>query len=306
MNSKSWVVSYTQLIDEYERFWNYVLRSHPDAIVKSSPLRAIDGIISGHLLAALNREVSDLFVIKTDPVETVVDVLLGFIDCHITHREFNELTRRFEDTVDREVNEFIATIRKHADPVYSIWEVFSITTNHLMITYNGDYRIEQWHNEHNVRRNGFGEYSSVDLDCHSLFDMIRHVYIPYTKHEAGYEDNILQAVDLGIRAFLFNDHIAFQDFEECMRVRLSLTDIERAQLLHDFELLVRSEYLHQLSFKARLRDMDSYTLNNHTLTVHFINSLKPMDAATVARLEVINSINNGDYVPENSRRQAGM
>ena len=306
MKTKSWVVNFDCLTDEYNRLWSRILLKYPDAQIRSNPARALPEMIAGHILAVLNKDTSSNFIVLEDRISTIVESILTFIDYSFTQREVDEITEEFANRTDPEVADFVRVLSKEYDPVYSTWAVRPINSSQMLIAYEGDWRIAQWHEEHQVRHTEFGEFSSIDIDIYALFDIVRSASVPLTKHDMSYEEDIVDVVKLSLSVYLMDDSREAIQLTRLMKYSLGLNDIQRYEILNQLEQVIIGTVIPQFKYRSHLSKIDSFLINRNTVTIHFANQHKRIDSSQVTRFEIINAMNNGDYVPEGVRRRAGL
>lgn len=307
-------------IDELESFYHVMCRKYFDDI----PLgrRVVSEAMRANVLAILNERTFSMFnPISDDWEEQWVEMLFGGMldnewDMTVVDG-YDEKplieTKGYADRYDvinyiinsKEFKNFQASLKailhsaiNQHHPSFTIWEA-TIENTLLYVDAVGDYRIEQWHDEHGVVKAADVITVSLEEFRNFVAKLIGYKELPlnvtrrFTKSE--YLDNLIQ----NCVSWLISNSDA--GYKGALGAMDQIFDVDQSnQTLERIETYFRLEYSKSIERLTNSRAISQFHIYGSSMTVHFANF---SGGKTYDWKEMQNKRHeqNMDYIPSRQR-----
>lgn len=299
-------VAVNDIVAEYKILENWINKTYGTKFDLSE--RILYPIIETHIKAILDERTFTLFRTFDDHWE--VGLLNIFINGVLTDEEVINISRsKYFDILNRSIKSLIHPIMETYDPNFTIWEVnLEVGSETATVISSGDYRIEQWHKEHNVTK--LNVTDSVILDISHIFDFIKHALNYHQapayltdkrKRKENYYDGVINTLIYDSIKNTRQSGVAATNALMSLK-KLSLIDDhlevqQRIKTYLDYELFNRLEKI------GVNRIITGYVLCGKSISINFGGiKFHTANSKTFHELELEQADFNGDYIPEKLRR----
>lgn len=290
---------------EYSVLETYV-RSRYDVRLSDSQ-RVLREALELNIKGLLDERIFNIFRELADDWE--YGLLEILFENRLTDKDVQEILRsQVYDLCRSSFNKMLLPYTCDSDPNFSIWRVeVDIINGYCQLECLGDYRIEQWHQEHGIAKVSISETTTLDIDH----------FFAFVKRKCGYTlapSTIRREPKVDFYRTLTNTFTEFMLSErstlENKLFRL-LAVLQHQTLITDVTTVfeeIRTYF--DLEVKNRLdklssnRAVNNFVITGSEIVINFGVS-RTFHSKSYAELELQIAEVNGDYIPERQRATRG-
>ena len=299
-------IDLSDLLAEYA-----VLETHVRArynVRRSASTRIVREAIELHLRGILDERIFNLFrQIQDNWEHTFLEILF---ENGLSSKDIAEIINSTHfDICNTAVKKMVQCAYSVNDPNFTIWEVNVFDDLvYASVASLGDYRIEQWHNEHGIAKLSINE--NVTLDINHFSGFVRRV-CGYAAAPAKIRSETKKEVYSELTRSFTEYMLREQPLPLENRLYRILATLMSDSLIVDpctvfdqiksyFELEVRG----QIEKVSNQRNVASFIIHDEEVVINF-GTTRSLNSKPYAELELEMAEANGDYVPERQRRTRG-
>lgn len=320
--NREFVIDNEELIEDYRAFIDYI-NSFFGLKVSFPDERIISQVLTLHLKGTLDNRIFNLFRQLSEDWEVqFIDMLTGDA---LSNSDMSKLLNSTAYSgLKTQVESLVRAVYcggTGLDPNFTIWDVgVSGDNSYTVISACGDYRIEQWHHEHNVSR-----LEIKDVITYDMSHLVGYIHKSFAYSAApsriGFNPTARTQVKTSKKKF----------FEELVKnyvgYKLSERKTDEQRFLNYVDILGSMMIVNPLDIEAKIQALDSFfelevrrpldkmsnfknvasfSISGEEIIVNF-GSFKSLERKTVSfeELELQAAEANGDYVPERLRKTRG-
>lgn len=320
--NREFVIDNEELIEDYRSFIDYI-NSFFGLKVSFPDDRILAQVLSLHLKGTLDNRIFNLFRQLSEDWEVqFIDLLTSDA---LSNGDMNKLLNSTAyNSLKTQIESLIRTVYASGtgiDPNFTIWDVeVSVDNSYTVISACGDYRIEQWHHEHNVSRLEIKDVITYDMS-HLVGYMRKSFAYTAAPSRISYSPTERAQIKTSKKKFFEElvknyvghklsehktDEQRFLNYVDILGSLMIVNPIDIEAKIQALDSFFELEVRRPLDKMSNFKNVASFSITGEEIIVNF-GSFKSLERKTVSfeELELQAAEANGDYVPERLRKTRG-
>lgn len=201
---------------------------------------------------------------------------------------------------------------------FAMWHVNPIASGVILIEFQGDYRIMEWHATHGIENDECPQTVRYEFEAGHLLRFLIDRLAQYRGTYAGqiFNRTVRQLYRVVVEEFIFENKrdyvdnplsgdLIIADYVETKHLLAEnfplASEEDYSGIIVDIENTVKQGLLSRIRLTANGSDIISWYITDEQIVVEIDRPIKQINFSTRLKEDIQTSIDNGDYVPKHLR-----